>query len=165
MLKDWLILVFITFLPFVELRLSIPVGILTGTIYLPFGLTLSGLGLNPLLVFITALITNIILGFLVFNLVHIFDKRLRNSRIKKPYSSFMDRSHRKIGRYTEKYGTLGVAIFIGLPIPGSGVYMGSLGAFMLGLKKKQFYLATILGVTIAASIVTILTVTGKGIFG
>lgn len=165
MLKDWLILIFITFLPLVELRLSIPVGILSGTISLPWGMTLSGLGLNPWLVFGTAAITNILLGFMVFNLIHFFDKGLRNSRIKNTYSKFMDRSHRKLSPYVNKYGLFGVAIFIGLPIPGSGVYMGSLGAFMIGLKKKQFYKATILGVIMAATIVTLLTITGKSIFG
>lgn len=165
MLKDWLILVLITFLPLVELRLSIPVGILSGTISLPWGITLSGLGLNPGWVFLIAAITNILLGFIIFNFVHLFDEGLRNSRIRKPYSKFMDRSHRKLHPYVERFGIFGIAIFIGIPIPGSGVYMGSLGAFMLGLNKKQFYKANIIGVLIAATIVTLLTITGKTIFG
>lgn len=165
MLKYWLLLVFITFLPLIELRFSIPVGILSGTISLPGGITLSGFGLNPLLVFATATLTNILLGFAIFNLVYLFDLGLRKSRIRNPYSKFMDRAHRKLSPYVNRYGTFGVALFIGLPIPGSGVYMGSLGAFMLGLNKKQFYKATIIGVSMAATIVTFLTITGRTIFG
>ncbi len=165
MLKDLLILTIITFLPFVELRLSIPVGILSGTISLPWGITVSGLGLNPALVFLVVSITNILIGIIIFNLVHVFDKGLRNSKVKNHYSKFMDRSHRKLHPYVQKYGILGVAVFIGLPIPGSGVYMGSLGAFMLGLTKRQFHKANILGVLIAATLVTILTITGNALFG
>jgi len=165
MIKDWLILVLITFLPLVELRLSIPVGILSGTLHLPWGITLSGLGLNPLLVFVTATITNILLGFFVFNMVYWLDKSVRKSKLDGTYSRFMDRAHRKIKPYVDKYGTLGVAVFVGMPIPGSGVYMGSLGAFMLGMKRKQFHKAMIIGVIIAATIVTLLTITGKTIFG
>ncbi len=77
----------------------------------------------------------------------------------------MDRSHRKLSPYMQRFGVFGVTLFISLPIPGSGVYMGSLGAFMLGLNKKQFYKANIYGVLIAATIVTLLTVMGKTLFG
>jgi len=165
MIKDLLLLILITLLPFVELRLSIPVGILSGTISLPWGITASGFGLNPAIVFLVVSITNIVLGIFLFNLVSVFDRGLRNSKIRNHYSKFMDRSHRKLNPYVEKYGILGVAIFIGIPIPGSGVYMGSLGAFMLGLSKKQFYKASIVGVLIAATLVTLLTITGKTLFG
>jgi uncharacterized membrane protein len=141
------------------------VGILSGTINLPFGIVLSGLGLNPILVFLIAVISNIVLGILLFNFVGFFDESLRKSKIKNHYSKFMDKTHRKLKPYVYKYGILGVAFFIGIPLPGSGVYAGSLGAFMLGLNKKQFYIANIIGVLIAATIVTFLTLTGKMVFG
>lgn len=164
MIKEILILILITFLPFIELRLSIPVGILAGTMSLPLGITISGLGLNPFLVFFIAVISNIILGILIFNLIFIFDNRLRNSIFKKTYTKFMNRSHRKLKPFVEKYGILGAAVFIGLPIPGSGVYSGSLGSFIIGLNKKQFYLANIIGVIIAGTIVTVLTLTRMFLF-
>jgi uncharacterized membrane protein len=159
-----LIIILLTFMPLVELRLSIPVGILQGSIHLPYGITLNGLGMNPIIVFVIAVLSNILLGFALFHIWNSLDKMLRNSFVKKPYTKFMNKSHRKVKKFVDKYGILGVALFIGIPLPGSGVYAGSLGAFVLGLDRKHFYKATIIGVLIAGILVTLLTVTGMAIF-
>lgn len=153
-----------TFLPLVELRLSIPVGILSGSIELPYNITLSGLGINPFVVFAIAVLANILLGFALFHFWEITDKGFRRSAIKKPYSKFMDKSHRKMKKFVDKYGVLGVAVFIGIPFPGSGVYTGSLGSFMLGLDRKQYYKATIIGVLISGILVTAITLGGISLF-
>jgi len=49
---------------------------------------------------------------------------------------------------------MGVAIFIGIPLPGSGVYTGALGSYLLGVQKKKFMVANAIGVLIAAVAVT-----------
>lgn len=159
-----LIIVLLTFMPLVELRLSIPVGILSGSVDLPFGITLSGLGVTPIIVFVIAVLSNILIGFALFHVWELFDESLRNSKVKKPYSKFMDRSHKKLKKFVDRYGVLGVALFIGIPLPGSGVYTGSLGAFVLGLSRKQFYKASILGVLIAGILVTLITLGGISLF-
>ena len=159
-----LLLILLTFMPLIELRLAIPVGILSGTLNLPFGLSVSGMGFNPLFVFLLATITNIVLGIIVFNLLYIFDEKLKKSRIGKKYIWALEKSQKKIHTYVEKYGIFGLAIFIGVPIPGSGVYMGSLGSFVIGMEKKDFYKGMAMGVLIAATIVTILTVSGMSLF-
>ena len=64
--------------------------------------------------------------------------------------------------YVEKYGEIGVAIFIGIPLPGSGVYTGSMGSYLLGVSKKDFIIACILGVLIAGTAVTLITLFGSG---
>ena len=61
-------------------------------------------------------------------------------------------------------GALGVALFIAVPLPVSGVYTGSLGSFVLGLSRKQYYRAVILGVLIAAILVTAITLGGISLF-
>ena len=160
-----LIIILLTFMPLVELRLSIPVGILEGSMHLPFGITLSGFGMNPLVVFTIAVLANILLGFALFHVWEIIDHKLRNSFLRKPYTKFMNKSHRKLKKFVDKYGVLGVALFIGIPIPGSGVYAGSLGSFVLGLDRKHFYKATIIGVLIAGLLVTAITMTGMSLFG
>jgi uncharacterized membrane protein len=164
MLKEILILIGIVFLPFIELRLAIPVGILAGTIGLPYGITLTGLALNPLLVFAVSVISNIILGFLIFNFLHIFDEKLKKTKFSSYYIKLLKRGQKKIHKYVNKYGILGLILFIGLPIPGSGVYSGSFGAFVLGFEKKKFYLATVIGVIIAGIAVTTLTILGRSLF-
>ena len=76
------------------------------------------------------------------------------------YNKYVEKTQKKIHKYVEKYGTLGVAIFIGIPLPGSGVYSGAIGSYVLGLSYKKFILAAILGVLIAGIIVTIVTLIG-----
>ena len=164
MLQQILILIGLTFTPFVELRLSIPVGILQGSIHLPFGIELTGMGMNWLLVAGICIVSNIILGIILYHVFELLDSWLRRSFMKKAYIRFSNKSHKKIHKFVEKYGVLGVAVFIGLPVPGSGVYTGTLGAFLIGLDRKSFYKACVLGVFMAGTIVTLLTVTGMAIF-
>jgi len=70
----------------------------------------------------------------------------------------------KIHKYVDKYGLLGVSIFIGIPLPGSGVYSGALGAYLLGINFKKFLIASIIGVLIAGILVTIISLTGVEMF-
>ena len=159
-----ILLTILTLLPFFELRLSIPVGILAGALTLPFGITASGMNLNPLFVFVFVSVINILLGFLLFGAFTLFHNFLGNSKIGRRYERALNRGQKRIAPYIQKYGTFGLAIFIGIPLPGSGVYTGTLGAFVLGIKKRDFYIATILGVLIASTIVTILTLLGMNLF-
>lgn len=163
MLKELLILSLITIVPLVELRLSIPVGILAGSIILPYGITLSGLGLNPVIVLLVAVIVNILLGMMLFTFLNIFDERLKRTKIAGPYIRILDRSQRKISKYVDRYGKWGLLLFISLPVPGSGVYTGSVGAFIVGMRKKDFYLANAIGVSIAGIIVTLITLFGRNV--
>lgn len=42
----------------------------------------------------------------------------------------------KFAKY-EKYGLLGLALFIALPIPGSGIFTGTMIAFLMGVPFKR----------------------------
>lgn len=55
----------------------------------------------------------------------------------------------------EKYGYLGVMLFVGVPLPGSGAWTGCFLAVLLGLDKKKSFLAALFGVLIAAVIMLI----------
>ena len=68
----------------------------------------------------------------------------------------LEKTQHKIHPYVEKYGELGVAVFIGIPLPMSGVYTGAFGAYLLGVDKKKFAIANVIGVLIAAVAVTTL---------
>ena len=64
MIYKILILILTTLIPALELRASIPLGILSGKITL-FGQTMQGFGLNWQLVFLLCELTNIFLGILI----------------------------------------------------------------------------------------------------
>ena len=154
-MQDIIELVFITLLPFLELRASIPYGILVKQ-------------MSVATVFLVCVVTNILLA----PVLYIFLDKFVNfffyfKWFEKSYQRYVKKSQKKIKKYVDKYGTLGVAIFIGIPLPGSGVYTGAIGSYVLGLKFKKFIVAAVLGVLIAAVAVTIITligVNGLGIF-
>lgn len=144
MIKAVFWLVVWTFVPALELRASIPVGF--------FGMrdTVSW----PLVVLICT-VSNIILGWLVFWVLGPAFSFIRKwSWFDLKIWPLLERTQHRIYPYVEKYGEIGIAIFIGIPLPGSGVYTGAFGAYLLGLNRRKFSIANVIGVLIAAVAVT-----------
>jgi uncharacterized membrane protein len=73
----------------------------------------------------------------------------------------VEKTRKKIHAGVEKYGEYFLIIFIGIPLPGSGVYSGALGAYLLGMSFRKFIIANIFGVLIAAAAVTIAVLSGS----
>jgi uncharacterized membrane protein len=67
---------------------------------------------------------------------------------------------RKRGGIVERYGLVGLVLFVAIPAPVTGAWTGSIVAFLLGIEFKRAFLAIMLGVFIAGVIVTSLTVIG-----
>ena len=57
----------------------------------------------------------------------------------------------------DKYGYLGLILFVGIPLPGTGAWTGSLIAVTLGMSRKKAFICILLGVSIAAVIMSILS--------
>ena len=57
----------------------------------------------------------------------------------------------------DKYGYLGLILFVGIPLPGTGAWTGSLLAVMLGLNRKKSFVCILIGVLLAAIIMSILS--------
>ncbi len=51
----------------------------------------------------------------------------------------------KVSKYVDKYGFWGLMLFVAIPLPGSGLYTGTLGALILGLEEKKAIPALYLG--------------------
>jgi uncharacterized membrane protein len=67
---------------------------------------------------------------------------------------------RRRGGVVEKYGWIGLALFVGVPLPVTGAWTGSILAYLMGIEYKRALLAILLGVVIAAVIVTAFCVLG-----
>lgn len=137
------ITVIISMIPLIELRGSIPIGIGLGLPYLE----------SVLLSFVGSSIPPI---FIIWLIGYIFDI-LR-------VIPFMDRLITKINtrvynkrEQIEKYGYLGLILFVGIPLPGTGAWSGSLLAYLLKLDKFKALLSVIVGNAIAAVIMTLLS--------
>lgn len=57
----------------------------------------------------------------------------------------------------DKYGFWGLILFVGIPLPGTGAWTGSILASLLYLPVKKCTVAAIIGVFLAASIMSIIT--------
>ena len=151
MIKTILILAGITLLPFLELRASIPYGILQTDLHWS-------------VIFMVCVITNAILGpviyFLLDKVLHIV---LRIKLLNRIYHHYVEKMQKKIHSGVEKYGEWCIAVFVGIPLPGSGSYSGALAAYLLGLSYKKFIIANIIGVIIAGIVVTLVVLSGDGL--
>lgn len=160
-----IILFAFTWIPIFELRATIPLGILAGSIDLPLGLTLEGMGLHWFLVAVVCIISNTLLGVVLYPLLNRLLSLMESvPHFSKYWTQYVACTQKAIHPYVEKWGILGLAIFIGIPLPGSGVYSGALGAFLLGMSYRRFLIANIVGVLMAGAIVTGATITGIKIF-
>lgn len=141
-----LILAGITLIPALELRASIPAGF--------FNEKLAGSLSWPLVVLVCS-VANIILGWGVFLVMGpVFSFLRRWGWFDRKIWPILETTQHKIHPYVERYGELGVALFIGIPLPGSGVYTGAFGSYLLGLDRRKFAIANVIGVLIAAVAVT-----------
>lgn len=144
MLRSILILVALTFVPALELRASIPLGFFSMQDEMSWPV-----------VFAVCSGANILLGWLVFALLNPAFALLRRwSWFDRHLWPRLEKTQHRLHPYVEKYGELGVALFIGVPLPGSGVYSGALGSYLLGLNRRKFAVANVLGVIIAGVAVT-----------
>ena len=64
----------------------------------------------------------------------------------------------------EKYQFWGLLLFVGIPLPGTGAWTGSLIASMLNMPFKKAFPATILGIGMAAIIMDIVSYGLLGLF-
>jgi uncharacterized membrane protein len=79
---------------------------------------------------------------------------------RKFFDRFIEKARDKLKQGVEKWGWFGIALFVAVPLPMTGAWTGTLGAWVLGLSKRKTMLAVIIGVFIAGAIVTAVMVAG-----
>ncbi|MDR2182025.1 MAG: small multi-drug export protein [Treponema sp.] len=70
------------------------------------------------------------------------------------FDRFVENARAKLRNGTEKWGALGIALFVAIPLPMTGAWTGTIGAWVLGLPKRKTLPAVILGVIAAGALVT-----------
>lgn len=132
--------------PTLELRAAIPIGILIYKLN-PFGV-----------VFVAILADVLVAGLLLLALKPIFQWIKGKSNF---FDSIFNWSSKKASlktkRYLDKYGFIGLALFVGIPLPGTGVWTACLAAYVLNFKFKKAFLAISLGAFLAGIITLLLT--------
>ena len=156
MLKKYLLVFFISMVPLIELRGAVPVG-------------LSQLWGEPLSIFplyIICIIGNMLpVPFIFFFarkvLVWGSDKKL----IGKFFKFCLEKGEKGGKKLEEKAGRglyWALFLFVGIPLPGTGAWTGTLAASLLDMDFKKSIIAVITGVILAGVIMGLASV---GIFG
>ena len=70
----------------------------------------------------------------------------------KVFRPLVDKLESKAMSKSEKYEFWGLVLFVGIPLPGTGAWTGSLIAALLGIKFKKAFPAVILGIMMATVI-------------
>ena len=147
-LNDILNISWITFLPFLELRASIPYGLVATELHWS-------------VVFLIAAGANILLGILLYLVIgKIAYFASKNPFLGGLYGRYVERNQRRIKPLVDKHGEWALAVFIGIPLPGTGVYSGALAGYLLGMPFRKFLIAAIAGVVIAGVLVVVVSLTG-----
>ena len=135
----WVILISAS--PFVELRGAIPLGIAKG--------------IGALNVFFLAVLGNTIpiIPLLVF-LKWSVNKLEKMKGIGKILDWWFEKVEKK-SQVVKTYGFWGLVLFVAIPLPGSGVWSGSVAATLLEFRFGRAFLAIFLGMLIAAVLVTL----------
>jgi uncharacterized membrane protein len=148
----WLAVVLLTLVPALELRASIPYGLLATS-------------LPAWQVILLAILANWLVAPLVYTVLQLLLKLcLRWPWFAKRWERYSGHVLRKIHASVESWGSWGLAIFIGIPLPGTGVYTGAVGAYLLGMSMRRFLVVSLAGVLLAGAIVTIVVLSGSQAF-
>ena len=115
------------------------------------------LGLDPIPSYIISIIGNILPIPFILLLINKILEWMRNSKHFSGVAKWLDKKVEKNKGQIEKYGYLGIVIFVGIPLPGTGAWTGSLIASVLEMDRKKTFIAVLLGVVIASIIMMILS--------
>ena len=148
---------FISMVPLLELRGAIPIAI--------------GMGLDTMTSIIVCALGNLV----PVPVIYLFARKVLLWGLDKPYiGGFCRFCHEKgegAGRKLAggRFGRFGLMIaliaFVGIPIPGTGAWTGTLGASFLNMGVKETALSVSLGVCLAAVIMTTVSLVGVHVFG
>lgn len=156
MLRHYLFVFFLSMVPLIELRGAIPIAV--------------GLGIDPIRAIIVCAVGNL----LPVPVIYFFARKFLNWGLDKRYISrichfFHDKGERAGAKLSRKAGKTGLmvalALFVGIPIPGTGAWTGTLGASFLNMGIKETALSVGAGVAIAAVIMTAVSLAGVHVFG
>ena len=147
MLKYFIVFL-ISMLPLAELRVAIPYAI--------------GLGLNIPLTYAIAIIGNMLpVPFIFFFARRVLEWGTKVTWPKglkwvgKFFNFCLDKGERGGKKLTEKVGRssyIALFLFVGIPVPGTGAWVGTLAASILDLDFKKSVIAVVCGVILAGVI-------------
>ena len=152
MLKKYLWIAFVSMVPLIELRGAIPIS--------------QGLGLPMIPSYIVCIIANMV----PVPIIYLFARKVLEWGADKPviggfFSWCLTKGEHGGQKLQAKAGRglfLALLLFVGIPLPGTGAWTGTLAASILDMDFKSSVLAVMLGVLLAG---VIMMAVSFGVFG
>ena len=94
--------------------------------------------------------------FILLLITKIFDW-MKGTKKLKPIVEKLEKKALSKSDQIEKYEFWGLVIFVGIPLPGTGAWTGALIAALLGIRFRKAFPAIVIGVCLAAFIMTVLS--------
>ena len=155
MLKNYLLVFFISMVPIIELRGAIPIGL--------------GMGLPVLPTYLVCVIGNMIpVPFIFFFARKVLEWGADKPVIGKFFTFCLEKGHKGGEKLKAKAGRglpWALLLFVGIPLPGTGAWTGTLAASLLDMDFKSSVRACMGGVLLAGCIMGALSVLGVSAFG
>lgn len=156
MLKKYLIVFFVSMVPLIELRGAVPIGISEA-----FG---GALPLIPL--YIVSILGNMLpVPFIFFFARKILVWGSDKKFIGKFFKFCLDKGEKGGKKLQDKAGKglyWALFLFVGIPLPGTGAWTGTLAASLLDMDFKKSVIAIMAGVVLAG---IIMGLASAGVFG
>ena len=142
MFQDVLFTFLISFSPFGEARAGIPYGELVG--------------LPILLVFVIGLTANLLVFPIFYKAIELANKHLwKNPLYKRTAIYLAARARTKTRTIIKKYGAWGLMVFVMIPLPVTGAYIGTIAAYIFGISYQRSLIAISSGITISSTMVAL----------
>ena len=147
----------ISMVPLIELRGAIPYAV---------GFINAGVPLSLPLCYVVAIVGNMLPVPIIF----FFARKVLEWGADKPvigrfFTFCLEKGHKGGEKLQSKAGRglfVALLLFVGIPLPGTGAWTGTLAASLLDMKFKESILAVICGVALAGVIVGVLCSLGFG---
>ncbi|WP_300409019.1 small multi-drug export protein [Lagierella sp.] len=130
--------------PLIELKGAIPLGI--------------SLGLNVIDSLIYSFFGSLVPCPIILFLVNSALEKLKKNHKLEIYINLLEKRLFRKGKNIKNLGLIGLLIFVAVPLPGTGVWSGSLIAGLFKLDNKLALLIISIGNLIAGFIVTLITI-------
>ena len=156
MIKKYLLIFFISMVPLIELRGAIPAAVTMDLDYL------------------TSMVVCCVGNMLPVPIIYMFARKVLIWGADKPYIGkffrfCLEKGQRGGQKLTAKAGRGGLFValmlFVGIPLPGTGAWTGTLGASFLNMGIKSTALAVCLGVILAGGIMGLISVGAFSVIG
>ncbi len=117
------------------------------------------LSVEPLIGYIVSIIGNVLPVPFILLFINKILQWMSDSKIKwmNKISNTLKKKADKNKHKIEKYGYIGLLIFVGVPLPGTGAWTGCLVASVLGLNRKKSFIYIFGGIIMASIIMMILS--------